>query len=135
MDCLSWFVGSFSSHFGTIIIGLIVMVVLWWYGTRKARTLESAFPGMPGPKPLPFIGNILDLIASKGQVHVHFDRYYKKYGSLFSVSFFGSPGLVVADPEMIKDILVKNFECFHDRPVSIDMFWSTFGMLNSVQYL
>jgi hypothetical protein len=95
------------------------MFVLYWYGARKARLLEATFPGMPGPKPLPFINNVLDLITAKGQIHLHFDRYYKKYGKLFSVNFFGSPGLVISDPEMIKDVLVKNFENFHDRPVSI----------------
>ena len=35
------------------------------------------------------------------------------------VSFGKNIGLVVSDPEMIKQILVKEFDAFHDRTVSL----------------
>jgi len=41
------------------------------------------------------------------------------YFTLFRVYIFREPFLVVADPDMIKEILVKEFSKFHDRKVSI----------------
>lgn len=38
---------------------------------------------------------------------------------LFRVYIFREPFLMVADPDMIKDILVKEFSKFHDRKVNI----------------
>ncbi|KAK3734392.1 hypothetical protein QZH41_018031 [Actinostola sp. cb2023] len=108
-------ISFFSTSFCTLVLGVIVMVVLYRYGTHKKRLLEATFPGMPGPKPLFLLGHVVDLIKAKGQLHVFFDRYYKKYGQLFPVSFLGMPALVVSDPEMVKEIFVKNVDCFHER--------------------
>lgn len=98
-----------------------VVAILYYYGTKGARKLEAAFPGLPGPKPWPFIGNIPDFLKMKGQLHLYFDMNFKKYGRLYAMSFVGAPTLVTTDPEMIKETLVKQFECFHDRPVSLDL--------------
>ena len=38
---------------------------------------------------------------------------------LFRVYIFREPFLMVADPDMIKEILVKEFSKFHDRKVNI----------------
>ncbi|KXJ25206.1 cytochrome P450 3A24 [Exaiptasia diaphana] len=112
--------GEFSSIIYTIL-GLMFVVMFYRFGTRKRRLLEDAFPGMTGPKPMFLFGHTVDLIKAKGQIHEHFDVYYKKYGQLFALSFFGSPALVVSDPEMIKDICVKNFDCFYERTTKFTM--------------
>ena len=103
----------------TVLIGALVLLLVYYWGTSKRRELEAAFPGVPGPKPLPFLGNLPDSIRHKGQFHLQFDEYYKTYGNLFSLfSFIGKPALVVCDPELIREILVKSFSSFRDRPVS-----------------
>lgn len=52
-------------------------------------------------------------------MHLQMDEYYRKYGKVFTVTFIGRiPNLGVADPEMLKDIFVKEFDCFSERPVS-----------------
>jgi len=102
-----------------IVLFVIVAVGLYRYGTGSGRQLQAAFPGLPGPKPLPFLGNIVDMVKAKGQLHWYFDMNFEKYGRLYSMSFVGLPSIVTTDPEMIKEILVKRFDCFHDRPVSL----------------
>ena len=103
----------------TISAGAITLFAVCYWATNPKRTLNARFPGLPGPKPLPIIGGLLDSIKVKGQLHLLFDAYCKKYGKIFSmVSFTGDPGLVVTDPEAIKQIMVKDFTSFHDRPVS-----------------
>ena len=102
-----------------LVIAVATLCFLYYLGTRSARQLEQFFPGFPGPKPWAFIGNTLDFIKTKAQLHLYFDEKVKEYGRLFSISSRGLPALVVSDPEMIKDILVKRFDCFQDRPVSV----------------
>lgn len=84
--------------------------------------IVAAVGDLPGPKPLPFIGNAFDMIKTKGQLHLQFDDYYTKYGRLFTVCILSSkPSIVVSDLEMLKEIFVKEFQSFHDRPVSYNL--------------
>ncbi|KAL9963558.1 hypothetical protein ACROYT_G027078 [Oculina patagonica] len=60
---------------------------------------------------------MLDLIRHKGQINLQMDEYYQKFGKVFAAAVFGkTPCLSVADPEMLKDIFVKEFDCFSDLP-------------------
>ena len=43
----------------------------------------------------------------------------KLYGKVYGLYLLKTPSVVVSDPEILKVILVKEFEKFHDRPVSI----------------
>ena len=136
MDPLSTLLNFFSNYFSTLIIGLIFIVALYRYGSRKRRMLERAFPGMPGPKPVFLLGHVLDLIKVKGQVHKLNDLYYSEYGKLFAMDFFDTPALVVSDPEMIKEIFVKKFDCFHERTVSSRYFvFILRGITNDLSFL
>lgn len=108
-------VGIFTEHWFTFAIASIVAVVLFHFGTKHSRQLKP-YSHIPGPKPWPFINRLPDSIKSKGDISLTFDRYYKRYGKVFVMSSveiaFG-----IADPEMIKQILVKDFDSFIDRPV------------------
>lgn len=115
MDSMVEEVAIFNEYWFTFVIAFVVGAGLLHFGTKHSRQLKP-YSHIPGPKPWPFINNLTSSIKSKGQVHVLFDQYYKKYGKLFVTSgvtvFFG-----VGDPEMIKQILVKDFDSFTDRPV------------------
>ena len=110
-------------------LAIATLCFLCFLGTRDARKLESFFPGLPGPKPWAFIGNLPDLIKCKGQLHLYFEEKTKEYGRLFSLSFGGTPALCVSDPEMIKDILVKRFDFFQNRPVSLVTIFNTIELV------
>ncbi|XP_020621676.1 cytochrome P450 3A2-like [Orbicella faveolata] len=118
MDLMVELVGIFNEYWFTFVITFVVGAGLLHFGTKHSRQLKP-YSHIPGPKPWPFINNLPDSIKSKGQVHELFDRYYKKYGKLFVTSgvtvFIG-----VADPEMIKQILVKDFDSFTDRPILVE---------------
>ncbi|CAG2181348.1 unnamed protein product, partial [Oppiella nova] len=66
-----------------------------------------------GPKPIPFFGNFLSPVL-KARPSVELE-WYKTYGKLFGVFTFAKPKLTVADPELIKQILVKDFSKFRNR--------------------
>lgn len=91
---------------------LLITLFLYWYGTLGFANLKIL--NAPGPKPVPFLGNFLNLMEYNG-MHLMFLDYLKKYGKVFAVCLGRRPSLVVADPELLKQILVKDFPNFHNR--------------------
>jgi len=78
---------------------------------------------VPYVKPLPLFGNMMDTVLSRKSVGENYrDIYWKldghKYGGVFK---FGKPALLIRDPELIKDVLVRDFTSFHDNVMQIDI--------------
>ena len=105
------------SQWHTILMASAIL--LFAYVCAFYRTVKTRYGDTTGPTPLPIVGLLPDVLRYKGQMHLQLDEYYRKYGKVFEAAIFGRiPSLVVADPEMLKDIFVKEFDCFSDRPVS-----------------
>ena len=90
--------------------------MLFHFGTKHSRQLKP-YSHLPGPKPWPFVNRLPHTTKAQGQIHVIFDWCYKKYGKLFVMSSL-NVAFGVSDPEMIKQIMVKDFDSFCDRVVS-----------------
>uniref|UniRef100_A0A8C8SEU2 unspecific monooxygenase n=1 Tax=Pelusios castaneus TaxID=367368 RepID=A0A8C8SEU2_9SAUR len=94
---------SFSIETWGLLIALLALVILygiWPFGFFKKL-------GIPGPKPLPFFGTVLEY--RKG--FVEFDTScFQKYGKIWGFYDGRQPVLAVMDPTIIKTVLVK--ECF-----------------------
>ena len=69
---------------------------------------------VPGPKPLPFLGNVLNLWRY-GALHLMLFNCAKKYGKVFAISLGGKLSLVVADPQLVRQIMIKDFPKFRNR--------------------
>ena len=103
-----------SLAYPAVIASLLLLVVffLYWCGTRGFADLKKL--NVPGPKSIPFLGNFLEARKYNG-THLMYLDYLKKYGKVFAVCLGGRPSLVVADPELLKQILIKNFPNFRNR--------------------
>uniref|UniRef100_A0A8C7C129 Cytochrome P450 3A n=1 Tax=Neovison vison TaxID=452646 RepID=A0A8C7C129_NEOVI len=81
------------------------LVLLYLYGTSTHGLFKKL--GIPGPKPLPFVGNILDYREGFWNVD---KKCYNKYGRFWGFYDGRQPVLAIMDLDMIKTILVK--ECY-----------------------
>jgi cytochrome P450 family 6 len=87
-------------------------------------------------KPTPFVGNLKECVLVQRNIGEQLQRIYnehsdKPYVGIFS---FDKPSLLIRDPELVKDILVKEFHTFMDRTLSVEgKFDPLFG--NSLTHL
>uniref|UniRef100_A0A8C6NQC7 unspecific monooxygenase n=1 Tax=Nothobranchius furzeri TaxID=105023 RepID=A0A8C6NQC7_NOTFU len=97
--------GSFylSAETWTLLVAFVTLLILYAYWPYRAfKNL-----GVSGPKPIPFFGTMLHY--RKG--FFNFDENcYKKYGKIWGIYDGRQPVLCIADPAMIKSILIK--ECY-----------------------
>nr|WCC58062.1 cytochrome P450 [Pharsalia antennata] len=97
------------------ILSLIVYIIFTKYKYWERR-------GVPGPKPFPFIGNIGVSVIGRKNVSEVFADIYHKYENYPFVGIFrmGKPCLLIRDPEIIKNVLIKDVNCFMENDFSID---------------
>ena len=101
-----------------IIVTLLLLVILiYWLYQVNYTVLKKL--GLPGPPPLPLTGNAMGFIWNAKTWHEVMRKERKMYGKVYGLYLLKTPTIVVSDPEIVKVILVKEFEKFHDRPVSI----------------
>ncbi|KAK3697995.1 hypothetical protein QZH41_014378, partial [Actinostola sp. cb2023] len=91
---------------------LVVIVIVYCVGTYNYWVLRDM--NIPGAKPLPYIGNLRDM-ARCGGIHLGILEYMKKYGKVFSLCIGRKASIVIADPELLKQIMVKDFHNFTNR--------------------
>ncbi|XP_073499277.1 cytochrome P450 3A29-like isoform X1 [Phyllobates terribilis] len=89
----------------TWILLITLLALLTCYGIWPYRIFKKY--GIPGPRPLPFIGNFLD---NKYGLFEFDMECFNKYGKIWGFFDGRQPVLAVMDPAIIKSILVK--ECY-----------------------
>ncbi|EME87650.1 uncharacterized protein MYCFIDRAFT_201210 [Pseudocercospora fijiensis CIRAD86] len=73
-------------------------------------------PLPPGPKPLPLVGNVLDLPPSGVPEFKHWFRHKDKYGPVSSVTLMGLVLVIIHDKEVAYSLLSKKAQKTAARP-------------------
>ncbi|KAJ4432905.1 hypothetical protein ANN_15162 [Periplaneta americana] len=97
-----------------------VTLILYLYFTRKYKLWKNR--GIPYINPLPFVGNIKDVVLQKCGAGLYLKTIYdehkdKPYVGIFA---FDQPALVIHDLELIKSVLVKDAHVFIDRKFTVE---------------
>ncbi|KAH9981025.1 cytochrome P450 [Lactifluus volemus] len=95
-----------------ILAAVSLLVTLWAIRDHRKR---GGLPYPPGPRPLPFIGNLLDI--PKEFSWLAYNRIAEKYGNILSFHVFGTVIVVLNTAEATKDLLEKRGDICSDRPV------------------
>lgn len=88
---------------------LLLMVYLYGLNLSARWRLRR----IPGPKPSWLFGNLREMGAIG--MHNALPQYAKKFGPVYKAFFGRYPVVVVTDPDLVKQICVKQFMTFHDR--------------------
>ncbi|XP_058836873.1 uncharacterized protein LOC131693230 [Topomyia yanbarensis] len=97
----------------------ITLVAIFFYIRGRHRFwLERNFPCAPNPNF--FFGHVKGQQMTKHACYINQElyRYFKRRGERFGgFSLFPLPAVTIIDPELIKTILVRDFNVFHDRGI------------------
>ncbi|XP_058266470.1 cytochrome P450 2K1-like [Hemibagrus wyckioides] len=97
-----------------ILLGLVLLLIFYLLSSNASSEQENKEP--PGPKPLPVLGNILQLDLKRPYLTLW--EMSKKYGSVFTVYFGPKKVVVLAGYQTVKQALVNNAEEFGNRDIS-----------------
>jgi cytochrome P450 len=107
---LEYLVGPITT---TLLIGASTVILLYWYSTRNHNYWKKK--GVPFVEPYPLFGNTIDVM--RNPVHEVEHKRYKKYGKIYGHFESNNPLLSVAEPALIREVLVKDFPSFPNRRV------------------
>jgi cytochrome P450 family 6 len=109
-----------SVTFYLISVITAIFIGLYFYFTRNFKFWQKL--GIPYVKPTPFVGNLKECVLLKTTIGEQLQRMYnehsdKPYVGIFS---FDKPSLLIRDLQLVKNILVKDFQNFMDRIFSFE---------------
>lgn len=78
--------------------------------------------GIPYVKPLPIFGNLKDALLCRKNLGQVYDELYRKLDGYKFGGFFklGQVAILIRDPELVKTVLVKDFNSFHDNDLEVN---------------
>ncbi|XP_068979727.1 cytochrome P450 6k1-like [Bombus flavifrons] len=115
-----------------ILILSTLMIAAYLYMTRKFNYWSKR--GITQLAPTPFVGNFMDCLLSRKSGPEFLKDVYDcgKGLSLLGFYVFDKPHLLIRDPELVKHVLVKDFDYFPDRYAAADEKSDRFGYANVV---
>ncbi|XP_014207797.1 probable cytochrome P450 6a13 [Copidosoma floridanum] len=104
------------------LLGILTVILSLYYYFLRLTTFDFwQSRGIPGPRPVAIYGNLKEIIFGKMSVGDLVVLQYEKHKHqpMFGIYAMRSPILVINDPDLIKDVLIKDFASFANRGVRI----------------
>ena len=101
---------------------LIGLVIVFGYFLNQYSLNYWSRNGFKQLDPKFFFGDAASLLTLRTSIGEYYAELYNKYKKLriFGIYFSYKPILVVTDPKIVRDILIRDFNNFHDRPTPVD---------------
>ncbi|XP_046343920.2 cytochrome P450 3A9-like [Haliotis rufescens] len=98
------------------MVTFVLLVCALFMLYRYLKQCHSVFErlGIPGPRPSLLFGNVAEF-KSKFPLDV-FKDWSRQYGKVFGFYEGLHPSIVISDPWLTQQILVRRFACFSERP-------------------
>ncbi|KAM9807722.1 thromboxane-A synthase [Neosynchiropus ocellatus] len=114
MEAFAELLNGFSVGAGgypvTLCLVVIFLGLLYWYSVYPFSTLAKC--GIKHPKPVPFYGN---LFLFRQGFYKPISDLIKTHGRVCGYYLARKPVVVVADPDMLRQVMVKDFSSFPNR--------------------
>lgn len=103
-----------------LLCGISILLLAIYYHYSSCYNFWKS-RNIPGPKPIIFFGNFLDVLLKRESMADWTKRLYDQYKNepAFGIYIGTSPFLMPNNLDMIKDILIKDFSLFADRGFKI----------------
>ncbi|XP_033229916.1 cytochrome P450 6k1-like isoform X2 [Belonocnema kinseyi] len=105
--------------FEILCIVVAIYIFINCYRTSKHEFWKNQ--GVPGPKPLLFLGNFKDILLNRLSPGEFAKNIYDEFTneSMVGVYARNTPILIIKDAEVIKDVLIKDFNIFANRGLPV----------------
>lgn len=99
-----------------IVLGLVAACLAFYYYLTWTFDFWKS-RGIPGPKPIPMFGNVLAVMIGTVSIAQFLTDLYTTHRNEPMIGIFArrKPILIVQDPDIIKDVLIKDFSKFANR--------------------
>ncbi|KOB76727.1 Cytochrome P450 6B46 [Operophtera brumata] len=104
------------------MVGLFVIVSIacfvYYFCTRTLNFWRDN--NVAGPKPVPFFGNLLESALRRKHIGVIYKEIYDAYPKekVIGIYRMTSPTLIIRDLDIVKNILIKDFDAFPERGIA-----------------
>uniref|UniRef100_A0A2S2QKW6 Putative Cytochrome p450 n=1 Tax=Sipha flava TaxID=143950 RepID=A0A2S2QKW6_9HEMI len=95
----------------------VAVALLLWYRYLTCTYGKWKGLGVPGPEPEVFFGNFADIVKGRTPLVAFVHQLYNRYHGRRYFGVYGGrePLLIIRDPGIVHDVMVKDFSSFYDR--------------------
>lgn len=97
-----------------IQIAASCLLIVFLVALRQNSKNKSRLPLPPGPKPLPFVGNLFQF--PKKQPWKTLTKWRETYGDIVYINDLGGPTIILNTHKVCSDLLDKRSSIYSDRP-------------------
>ncbi|KAL1007401.1 hypothetical protein UPYG_G00086270 [Umbra pygmaea] len=104
-------IGSVSLSEG--LVAMVTLCLVYLLKKYMHKDIPEGLKQLPGPKPLPIIGNVLEMGSNP---HLSLTAMSERYGSVYQIQIGMRPVVVLSGIETLHQALIKQGEDFAGRP-------------------